>query len=142
MVLKHLVLDFNGTLAAEGALLPGVKRRLVSLARSVEITILTADTFGTARAALRSLPAALRIVETGLEKKKFVLARRREGVVAIGNGNNDIEMIRHARLGIALLGPECMSSGLLVYATVVAATVQDALDLLLKPRRLVATLRW
>jgi P-type E1-E2 ATPase len=139
--LRHLVIDFNGTLAASGKLLPGVRHRLAALSASVEITVLTADTFGTARTALRKLPVAVQAVVTGLEKKRFVAARRRQGVVPIGNGNNDVEMLECADLGIAVLGPEGMSPALLAQAKVLTASIQDALDLLLDPRRLVATLR-
>ncbi|WP_321393797.1 hypothetical protein [uncultured Desulfuromusa sp.] len=43
---KDLVLDFNGTLACDGELIPGVRERLLLLAESLKIHIITADTFG------------------------------------------------------------------------------------------------
>jgi soluble P-type ATPase len=45
---RHLVLDYNGTLALDGRLLPGVAEALRRLHRTLEIHVLTADTFGTA----------------------------------------------------------------------------------------------
>ncbi len=137
--LSHLVLDFNGTLARDGELLPGLRKRLVRLSRRLEVHVLTADTFGSARAALRGLPLRVHTVETGAEKGLFVNARR--GVVAVGNGRNDVPMMRSATLAIAVLGPEGLSSELLRAADVVVGSVTDALDLLLEPRRLTATLR-
>ena len=44
-----LVLDFTGTLSLDGILIPGVAERLEALASSVLISVLTADTFGTAK---------------------------------------------------------------------------------------------
>ncbi|HTP50055.1 MAG TPA: ATPase P [Anaeromyxobacteraceae bacterium] len=137
--LSHLVLDFNGTLARDGELLPGVQRRLVRLARRLQVHVLTADTFGSAMVALRDLPLSVHTVETGSEKRLFVTVRRR--VVAVGNGQNDIPMMRSASLGIAVLGPEGLCTELLRVADVVVTSITDALDLLLEPRRLTATLR-
>lgn len=141
MGLRHLVLDFNGTLAAGGALLPGVRPRLVKLARLVGISVLTADTFGTAQATLRSAHVSVRIVRTGQDKSTIVLRCRKDGVVVIGNGNNDVPMFRRATLRIAVLGPEGMAPELLEHADVVVPSIRDALDLLLDSKRLTATLR-
>jgi len=62
-------------------------------------------------------------------------------VVAIGNGANDAAMLQEAALGIAVLGPEGLAAEALLAADVVVASIEDALDLLLRPHRLVATLR-
>ena len=47
--LAHLVLDYNGTLACDGELLPGVKERLNRLAERMQIHVLTADTLAMIR---------------------------------------------------------------------------------------------
>ena len=47
--LTHLVLDYNGTIAGHGRLIPGVPEKLAVLAPRLAIHILTADTFGTVR---------------------------------------------------------------------------------------------
>ena len=60
--LEHLVLDYNGTLACDGELLDGVRDRLDALAGTLHIHILTADTFGKARAQLVGVPCALSIL--------------------------------------------------------------------------------
>ena len=83
-----LVLDFTGTLSLDGALLPGVARRLVALSRSVTIAVLTADTFGTAGKALRELPVEIRLIGDGIEKAEAVAAMGPKGVVAVGNGRS------------------------------------------------------
>ena len=63
-----------------------------------------------------------------------------ERVVAVGNGANDAGMLQAAALGIAVLGPEGLAGEAWQAADVVAG-IHQALDLLLHPRRLVATLR-
>jgi len=49
--------------------------------------------------------------------------------------------IARATLGIAVLGGEGLAAACLAAADVVAPSIESALDLLLYPRRLVATLR-
>jgi soluble P-type ATPase len=64
-----------------------------------------------------------------------------EQVVAIGNGANDAQMLSAAALGIAILGREGLASEALQAADLVVGGIEDALDLLLHPPRLIATLR-
>ncbi len=47
--LDQLVLDFNGTLARDGRLLPGVAERLARLAAALTVHVVTGDTNGTAQ---------------------------------------------------------------------------------------------
>jgi len=139
--LDCVVLDFNGTIAADGKLVPGVASRLVRLAKSVEVVVITADTFGTARRTMRDLPVAVRVIRAGAEKGRFAVARGGGRVVAVGNGVNDIPLFKAAALGIGVCGVEGASAELLRVSTVVVRNVVDALDLILQPKRLVATLR-
>ena len=77
--LQHLVLDFNGTLALDGRLLPGVRPRLRRLARRLELHVVTADTFGSVRRVLTGLaPDVLAaLLEAGAEPQD--LAARLHG---------------------------------------------------------------
>ena len=137
----HLVLDFTGTLSLDGDLLPGVDERLVALARDLDIVVLTADTFGKAREALRHLPVEVQIIRDGDHKAEVLSNMGPEGAIAIGNGRNDIPMMRVAGLGMAVLGPEGAASELLAAAEVMTRDIRDALDLISNPLRLKATLR-
>lgn len=143
MRIKHVVLDFNGTLAVDGSLLPGVRTRLKAIARDFSVHVLTADTHATARTALRGLPCTLRVLAwTGQDRAKRDYVRRlRPGVACIGNGRNDCLMLKAATLGIALVQAEGAAPESILAADIVVSNVCDALDLLLKPLRLVATLR-
>ena len=142
--LEHLVLDYNGTLALDGRPLPGVKTRLERLARSVRIHIVTADTFGKARAGLRGVDCKLEILQSGGEDRAKAAYVRRLGasrVACIGNGRNDRLMLRVAGIGIAVVQAEGASPATVAAADVLVTSVTDALDLLLRPRRLTASLR-
>ncbi len=140
-LLTHIVLDFNGTLAVDGKLIPGVKGRLRELSQRFTIVVLTADTFGTAHRALHSISLEPATVATGEDKLEALSTKTWKSTIAIGNGCNDIAMLRAARLGIVVLGPEGTASELLRQADIVVRDIRDALDLLLHPRRLMATLR-
>jgi P-type E1-E2 ATPase len=141
VTIKHLVLDFTGTLSYDGILLPGVAERLEKLAQNLRITVLTADTFGTAAGQLEPLPVNLYLIQTGQDKALFMADLKKSETAAIGNGRNDVEMIGKAGLGIAVIGPEGCAGELIVAAGIVCRTISDALDLFLNPLRIKATLR-
>jgi P-type E1-E2 ATPase len=141
LVLRHLVLDLNGTLSVKGALIPGVVDRVTSLAERLSVHLLTADTFGTASEVARDIGATLQRVSDGQQKAALVEALGPTETVAIGNGRNDAPMLRAARLGIAILGPEGAAAEALSSADLVFASILEALDALADERLLVATLR-
>ncbi len=143
--LKHLVFDFNGTLAVDGHLKPGVRERFLELSKVFELHVITADTFGKAKKALYDLPCKLVILPAGEPhdeaKLKYVEELGPQQVAAIGNGENDILMLSEAALGIAVLLEEGVAREALLAADILVKDVLDALDLFLKPLRLKATLR-
>jgi P-type E1-E2 ATPase len=142
--LRHLVLDVNGTIAVEGQLVEGVAGRLVELRRSIEVHMLTADTRGRQQAIDTQLGMhAARITprDEAAQKASFVRELGGDTVCAVGNGANDAGMLCEAGLAIAVLGVEGLAVETLTAADIVVPNVNAALDLLLKPLRLVATLR-
>ncbi len=141
LVLTRLLLDFTGTLSCDGVLLPGVSLRLEALGRKLRITVLTADTFGSAANQLEGLPVELRLVRTGQDKVDFLAGLNGSETAAVGNGRNDVGMVQKAALGIAIIGPEGCCADLIGAAKVVCNDILTALDLLLNPLRLKATLR-
>ena len=141
LAFTDLVLDYTGTLSLDGGLLPEVEERLRRLAEHLRITVLTADTFGTAAAQLQGLPVSVGVIRDGREKARIVESMRAATVVAIGNGRNDVPMMKVAGLSVAVVGPEGAAGSLLAAADVVTRDILDALDLLANPLRLKATLR-
>jgi len=144
LCLTHLVCDYNGTLAQDGALLRGVAAALRILAADVQIHVVTADTFGQAACQLSELPLRLTIIAAASQtdaKAAYVSALGVDGVVAIGNGRNDAQMLKVASVGIALVQGEGGAAEAVASADILAGNILDALGLLLEPRRLIATLR-
>ena len=65
-----------------------------------------------------------------------------ENIVALGNGNNDRRMLKAAKVGIAVSEGEGCAVDALMAANIHVTRAVDALDLLLQPQRLKATLRF
>jgi len=144
MTLEHLVLDYNGTLAVDGVLLDGVGSRLTRLAEALTVHVVTADTFGRAREGLSGLPVSLTILDPenqSAAKASYVQGLGADRTAAVGNGRNDRLMLARAALGIAVLEAEGASVLSVQAADVLSPGITHALDLLLHPGRLVATLR-
>lgn len=141
LVLDHLWLDFTGTLSTDGRLIPGVAERLRVLANMLQITVVTADTFGTVDHELYGLPLNIKRVKTGEDKAALLVECGIEHAVIIGNGRNDVPMAERATLSIAVVGAEGACGELVRTADVVARDIYTALDLLANPTRLIATLR-
>ncbi len=144
LVLENLVLDLNGTLAVDGFLLDGVKERIEMLRDKLKIYILTADTFGAGRDIARELEVELLKVsqENGAQDKLDILnTLQAENSVAIGNGYNDRLMLANAGLAVLVLEAEGCSVEAMQAADIAVKSINDALDLLINPMRIIATLR-
>ena len=143
LTLSHLILDYNGTIAQDGEIIEAIRPRLEALARDLGIYVITADTHGTAAKKCEGLPLqVLTFPTTQVGAIKAEEARKLTGgVVTIGNGFNDIPMSDAADLSICVIGKEGCCGALLMHTDVVVTSIEDALDLLLKPNRLRATLR-
>jgi P-type E1-E2 ATPase len=147
-----ILLDLNGTIATDGKILDGVKERLKTLKeKGAKIYILSADTFGTLGEIAKELGVEGRKIDKTLyesEKKAKLMALlefKKENpstfVVAIGNGNNDGLMLKAADLGICVIGDEGAYTETLLNSDIVVKDINDALDLLIKEKRLKATIR-
>ncbi|HMM19280.1 MAG TPA: hypothetical protein PKA10_00995 [Selenomonadales bacterium] len=145
LALTHAVFDYNGTLAVDGRLTDAVKQRLADLAKELSVLVVTADTFGAAREELSDVPSVgLHIIAPGNEaaqKADLVRAIGSDQTVCIGNGANDAEMFRLAALAIGVVGREGAYFRSLSQVDVVTTGPVDAIELLLRPKRLIATLR-
>ena len=143
LTLAHAVLDYNGTIAVDGLVLEELKPRLLRLRELVEVHVLTADTYGTVEAQCRPLGLAVHTFpRAGAAACKAGIVRDLSGGAAcFGNGFNDIPMFDLAALAVAVLEGEGLCAALVSHAHVLAPTAAAALDLLLKPDRLRATLR-
>jgi P-type E1-E2 ATPase len=142
--LHHLVCDVNGTLAVDGLLLDGVKQRLSGLRDRLSIHLLTADTHGKQGLIDQQLGIKSVRIQPGDEtqqKEGYVNQLGAGRVIAIGQGANDAGMLQAAALGICVLSAEGTAIETVLAADMLVSSIFDALDLLEKPLRIVATLR-
>jgi P-type E1-E2 ATPase len=140
----YLVCDVNGTLAVDGVLMEGIKDSVSKLRSLVEIHLLTADTFGKGTDIANSLGVKFAILKPGNEREQKAAYVRKLGaqkVAAIGQGANDELMIKEAGLGICVLSPEGTATPTLLAAKLVCLNGNSALQLLLHPTRLTASMR-
>jgi soluble P-type ATPase len=141
---EHLVLDVNGTIAKDGHLLEDVAGLFAVLRSKLKIHLVTADTHGNQAAIDRALSlTAVRIPhqDQAEAKRKYIERLGADQVAAVGNGANDAAMLEKAGLGIFVVGPECSAVESLLKADVIAPDICAALELLIYPKRLIATLR-
>lgn len=144
--INNLVLDYNGTIALDGEIPQSVTERLCVLAKEcgLSVYVLTADTHGTARSMCEGLPLTIMTFpgdSAMYEKQRIIKELGADVSMAIGNGRNDVLMCREAAISAAVIGVEGAFSGLIAETTVTVRRIEDALDLLIKPKRLIATLR-
>jgi soluble P-type ATPase len=141
--IEHVVMSFEGALSSEGKLVPEIAERLMKLSICSRLHIVCSDFSPEVESELRSVDSDILRLAPGAQDAQKVELVRKLGpmkVAAVGCGRSDALMLREATLGIAVIGrngahPESMAA-----AQVVCSGIQDALDLLLKPRNLMAVL--
>lgn len=142
--LDFLVLDLNGTIAIDGEVNNAVAQKIRLLGRSLAVHIVTAGTHGKLERLQTVLGIEVHQITPQREaeqKQSFIKNLGVEKTVSIGNGLNDVLMLKDSAISIAVIGGEGASSQALLAADIVVNSIVDALDLLAKPRRLIATLR-
>lgn len=143
--LKYLICDFSGTISVNGKLVDGVADRLNKLAGDLEVHVLTADTHGTAKKAVEGIKCKLEILDLkyqDMQKEQYIEKLGTHHAVAFGNGNNDRMMLKSSRIGIAICLAEGLSTEAARAADIISTSINDALDLLIHPKRLIGTLRF
>ena len=143
--LLHAVFDLNGTLALDGVLTEGVRERLRRLQHVLSVHIITADTHGTAATLVQGCGdldiVRIQAGDEALQKSGFVEKLGPQQTVALGNGANDVLMLRQARLGICVMNGEGTALRALLASDILVRSAEEALDLLLQANRMCATLR-
>jgi len=142
--IKHIVCDYNGTIAKDGKLLPNVKDIFRLLAKNYKIHVITADTFGSVKKELETVDVRVKILTTSnhtQEKGDYIKMLGSKNCVSVGNGNNDVKMMEESILSIAIIGDEGCSTSTLMKSNIICKSITDALSLFLNQKRLIATLR-
>lgn len=142
--IKNILLDFNGTIALDGRLIPGAAAILNELSGHISIHVITADTFGSAEAELKGVACTLATINPDNQseaKLKYLDTLGRESTACMGNGKNDRLMLEHSVLGIGIIQMEGAFTETLLAADIIFPDIISALDIFRNTRRLVATLR-
>ncbi len=142
--LKKIIFDLNGTLTVDGKLDAKTRSLLKKVARILDVYILTADTLGSVSQIGLENYINKQIVSgdnTSAAKVNFIDFAGPAETMAVGNGINDAGMLKKAVIGIAVLGPEGCAVATLCAADLVVNNIDDALTMVLKPQRLIASLR-
>ena len=143
-----VVSDYTGTYSLGGAIARDVKKKLTDLAAVVDLHIVTADSFGTAERELAGIatPYKLRTERHDIEKQDYLRRFDLRQVAAFGNGNNDRLMLKAVKegggLAVAVDNGEGCAMDAMLNAHLFVVGAANALDLLLDPLRLKATLRF
>jgi len=147
--IKTIVSDYTGTHSCGGALTAGVREALSKLSESVDIHILTSDTFGTCREELSGLDVIIHILDGSkhdAQKAAYVENIGAKHVAAFGNGNNDRLMLKAVKdaggLAVAVDNGEGCATDAILSSNVFVHGSIEALNIMLDTRRLTATLRF
>ena len=142
--LKNIVFDYNGTVALDGTISDYVKNMLTELSSYLNVYIITADTYGNVRKQCEGLPVIIETFCNGnatIYKREFIEKLGCESTIAVGNGLNDVEMLKKATLSIAVIGDEGCASQAIVNSHITCKSINDVFDMILKKDRIRASLR-
>jgi len=142
--IKNILLDYNGTLAVDGVLIPGVEDVLNDLSAKYSIHVITADTFGSAESELKNVHCTFRKLnpENQSEAKLQYLTNLGKDVTScVGNGKNDRLMIKESILGISIIQAEGAFTETVMVSDIICHDIFAALEFFRTPKRLIATMR-
>ncbi len=142
--IKDVIFDYNGTLAKDGKLKDSTKKLLKKLCENFRVYVITADTFGSVQKELKDFNLDIKILHSTdhtKEKESFIKSFKDGDTISFGNGNNDALMLKASSISIAIIGDEGCSKEALLNSTLVCKEIDGAINLMLNPRRLIATLR-
>ena len=110
----------------------------------MQVHIITVNSFGTAEAELEGIACTVKLLpkeNQRLEKGKYIAALGDDCVISIVNGSNDKETLHYSAVGIILIQKEGACAETLLVSNIVCTNIYDALDLIINPKRMSATLR-
>lgn len=141
---RTVILDLNGTLSVHGVVDDLVEERLERLkSLGTRIILLSGDQRGTAATIAAKLGLELFLARDGQEKGAVMdrLGLDIKTTVSIGNARIDIPTFERASLRIATLQAEGIHADIIGHVDIIVPSIVDALDLLLDPDSLSATMR-
>ena len=147
--IQTLLADYDGTLCCHGEIAQSIKERLERLAEVIDIHILTADRKAKGNEYFGRLPVKVHVLsekDQDVQKRDYLIDFKTMNVVVFGNGNNDRLLLQAVKTGgglcIAVQNGEGCAVDALINSHLLAANPAEAMDLLLNPDTLAATLRY
>jgi soluble P-type ATPase len=142
--IKHVLLDYNGTIAVDGQLIDGVDKRINELAGDIHFHVITADTYGSVEKELADTHCkvvTIRKERQDESKRDYLRKLGKDVTLSVGNGKNDTLMLKEAVIGVALIQEEGICVDALVAADIACKSIMDVFAYFKKPDRIKATLR-
>lgn len=140
--INTLILDLNGTLAVNGQIVDGAKQRLNELKEGgLEIVFFSGDTRGNAQDIADDLGIKFEKASNAADKSKLIEKLEPMKCAAIGNGLIDEIKLSKARIAIVTIQSEGVHTKSLLAADIIVPTINDALDLFLDEKKMIATMR-
>lgn len=142
--IQNVLFDYNGTLAVDGKVPKEIHLLLQDVCKKYKVYVITADTFGSVKEALKSFDLEVVILSSQnhtKEKEDYLKSLGDNKTIALGNGNNDALMLQTAVVSMAILGEEGCAKEALLSSDIVCKNITNAMQLLLHPKRMIATLR-
>jgi soluble P-type ATPase len=143
LLIEHILIDFEGTLAVDRRVDPKAKDKMNLLSRRTKLYVLAQGQDQVPEEVLKKVKAEIVHLKEGegsQGKLDLLNELGPQRTVAIGNGLDDVAMVENAGLGICVISKEGTASEMVEKADLVVANILDALDFLLKPIRQQATL--
>ena len=144
LAVEHILFDYNGTLAVDGAPVPGIREKINAHAKDISFHVITADTFGSVEKALEGVACSIITIpekDQDRTKAQYLDKLGPEKTLACGNGANDELMLKSAALGVAVMLEEGVNVRALLAADLLIRDIADLFAYLENPGRLVACLR-
>lgn len=142
--IENIVFDYNGTIAVDGKLIHGVEEAINTLSKSLNVFIVTADTYGTVEDECKGINAKILTFpkeNAGESKRDIVKKLGPLKTITIGNGFNDVPMFKEAILSIGIMEGEGMSGSLIIEADIVVGNIIDGINIVGNKNMVKATLR-
>jgi len=144
LYIQNILFDYNGTLAEDGKVSKEIHTLLRDVCKKYNVFVITADTFGSVKKELKDFDLEVIILSSENhtdEKEDFLQKLGAEGTIALGNGNNDALMLKTAVVSMSILGEEGCAREALFASDIICKNITNAMQLLLHPKRMIATLR-
>ncbi|QQK08928.1 HAD family hydrolase [Miniphocaeibacter halophilus] len=142
--IDKIIFDYNGTLAVKGKIDSSTKSKLIELSKNYELYILTSDTYKTVEKICENLPVKVHTFNgdnASISKRDIVLELNPDTCACIGNGRNDMEMLKIAALSVGIIGQEGAYGKIVNISDICVTSILDSMDLFIYTDRLIADLR-